>query len=145
MQNELTDEFYFVKRFFADGRFEEEDHVMKLMGYEMQWTKDPKHGNAMAMYPYHMSDTIDSVWLEDRQVRVAMYKIVREMEKLHRLGYMHMDIKPANIVVDVEEDHEGELRSRKCKISIIDWNLANTYFRGAEYTFRRGTRCTMAP
>jgi hypothetical protein len=58
---------------------------------------------------------------------------------------MHMDIKTQNVIVDVITHPEGQKITQKSHTTIIDWNLANPYYVGAFYPFRRGTACTMAP
>lgn len=31
---------------------------------------------------------------------MVLYKTIRELNRAHQLGYMHLDIKPSNIVVE---------------------------------------------
>ena len=145
MQDINTSRFYIAKRFFKDGRFNEEEFIMRHMGYEMTWTKDPHYNNTMALYPFGEVATVDEVMTNQQEARIIIYKIVRQLHRSHQLGIIHMDIKPANIIVDVVKDEDGQYITKKTEVTIIDWNLANPYYVGADYSFRRGTPCTMAP
>ena len=55
-----------------------------------------------------------------------------------------MDIKPLNIIIDSAYE-DGDYVTKKSKVMIIDWNLVNFYYEGAEFNFRRGTSCYQAP
>lgn len=113
MQDIDTSKFYIAKRFFKDGRFNEEEFIMKNLGYEMAWTLDSYYNNTMALYPFNEVATIDEAIADNQQARIIIYKIVRQLYQSHQLGIIHMDIKPANVIVDVERDEEGELTTKK--------------------------------
>ena len=73
-----------------------------------------------------------------------MYKIILELNRTVSKGFFHMDIKPLNIIVDSTYE-DGDYVTKKSKIMVIDWNLVNFYYEGAQFNFRRGTSCYQAP
>ena len=73
-----------------------------------------------------------------------MYKIIFEMNKIHRKGIIHSDIKPSNVIIDVKVRKRKEI-TEKIDIKIIDWNLAVTYYQGKKFNRFQGTPKYMAP
>lgn len=113
MQDIDTSKFYIAKRFFKEGRFNEEEFIMRSLNYEVAWTRDPHYNNTIALYPFNEVATVDEVLTSQQEARIVIYKIVRQLYRSHQLGIAHMDIKPANIIVDVERDPDGQSYTKK--------------------------------
>ena len=97
----------------------------------------PGHHPTMALYPQKNGVSMDSLHAPDDQLPLILYKICREMQKAHRIGIMHSDIKMANILVLEEEDSYGA--------QLIDFNLAGFYYPGYYEPLKKGTPGYYAP
>lgn len=62
------------------------------------------------------------------------------MDKIHRAGIIHNDIKMGNILVN-----SMGLNFKFYEIQIIDWNLAMFYYTGLDDNSKRGTVCYYSP
>jgi RIO-like serine/threonine protein kinase len=91
---------YIAKRYFKQNVFREENFIMRRMGYEVRWAKDPKYNNTISLFPYRETKNLKEVVLEREKFKLAMYKTILELDKTHKQGFIHMDVKPINIVVD---------------------------------------------
>jgi len=86
---------------------------MNNLGYDIQWMRDPHYNNTIALYPFNDVATVEEVMMNQQEARIIIYKIFRQLHRAHQLGIMHMDIKPANIIVDVVMDEYGQYISKK--------------------------------
>ena len=65
---------------------------------------------------------------------------MKELEKSHKAGIIHNDIKMGNILVNSEGEH-----FKSCEVELIDWNLASFYYTGVDINNKRGTVCYYSP
>ena len=54
----------------------------------------------------------------DEDLRYYMYKLLKAVDFAHSKGIIHRDIKPGNIMIDLE----------KRQLRLIDWGLADFYY-----------------
>ena len=62
------------------------------------------------------------------------------MDKCHKAGIVHNDIKMGNILVNSLGPN-----FKFYELQLIDWNLARFYFSGFSENTKRGTVCYYAP
>lgn len=55
--------------------------------------------------------------LEDHDIRLYLYKILKALDYSHSHGIMHRDVKPLNIVINHQQK----------QLRLIDWGLADFY------------------
>jgi len=68
-------------------------------------------------------------------IRVLMYRLLFTLNECHKLGIMHRDVKPGNM-----------LFSKDCKrLKLIDWGLSDLYFPAKSYSVRVSTLRYKAP
>ena len=73
--------------------------------------------------------------LDLNDIRVLMYQILNCLNECHKLGVMHRDIKPGNIIIGPD----------KLKATLIDFGLADLYYPETAYTTRVSTLRYKAP
>jgi casein kinase II subunit alpha len=73
--------------------------------------------------------------LGDLELRFYMYELLKALDVCHSNGIMHRDVKPMNIVVNLETK---ELR-------LIDWGLSDFYLPGFDYNVRVASRPYKGP
>ena len=71
----------------------------------------------------------------DFDVRFYILEIMKGLDYCHSKGVMHRDLKPGNVMIDVE----------KRKVRIIDWGLAEYYHKAMDYNVRVATRHYKGP
>ena len=71
----------------------------------------------------------------DYEMRYYLFKIMQGLDYAHSQGIMHRDIKPQNILVDLN----------KKQVRIIDWGLGAFYYPKHNYSVRVATRAFKAP
>ena len=64
-----------------------------------------------------------------------MYELLKALDYMNSKGIMHLDIKPANIVID----------PIKRKLTLIDFGCASFYTHGARQSSKVGTRAFKPP
>jgi serine/threonine protein kinase len=42
-----------------------------------------------------------------RELKIVLYKVIRQLKKAHDMGFFHMDIKPLNILVDYVQEGDS--------------------------------------
>lgn len=65
---------------------------------------------------------------------------MKELDRLHRSGICHHDMKLGNILVNSKG---ADFKFYEAQI--IDWNIANFYFKGYDEVGKHGTMCYYAP
>ena len=78
-------------------------------------------------------DLIDTVGQKD--VKKIIYQILQGLLHCHEKGIVHRDIKPQNLLIDIE--------TLNTKIS--DWGLAEYYLPETEYNVRVASRHFKGP
>lgn len=73
--------------------------------------------------------------LEDKDIRVYMYKLFEALDYAHSHGIMHRDVKPLNIVINHDQK----------QLRLIDWGLADFYKPEQEYNVRVASRYYKGP
>lgn len=73
--------------------------------------------------------------IEASQIKQIMFQLFEALDFCHSKGVMHRDIKPQNIIVDLE----------KGKTKLIDWGLAEFYHLNKEYNLRVASRPYKGP
>lgn len=68
--------------------------------------------------------------LNDDDLRNYMYQTLKGLDYAHSKGVIHRDVKPQNILIDVENK----------KLRLIDWGLAAFYYPNHQYSVRVATR-----
>lgn len=109
----------------------------------MKWHKednDPKK-STIADYPSKESIVLRNFHLgSPHEVAVGFYKICRELEKAHRKGIIHNDVKMGNILMYSVGEGLQVMNAQ-----LIDWNLATFYSKGYESNRKKGTVCYYSP
>ena len=73
--------------------------------------------------------------LEERDIRIYLYKLMMALDYCHAHGIMHRDVKPLNIVINHQEK----------RLRLIDWGLADYYKPDQEYNVRVASRYYKGP
>ncbi|XP_030765888.1 casein kinase II subunit alpha-like isoform X1 [Sitophilus oryzae] len=73
--------------------------------------------------------------LSEEDTRYYLYEVLKALDFCHSNGIMHRDVKPHNLIVDLENR----------KIRLIDWGLAEFYHPGVEYNVRVASRYFKGP
>jgi serine/threonine protein kinase len=62
------------------------------------------------------------------------------MDKIHRAGVIHHDIKLGNIMVNARSPD-----FKFYEVQLIDWNIAVMFFKGFDGNGKSGTKCYYSP
>lgn len=73
--------------------------------------------------------------LTDFEIRFYTYELLKALDYCHSMGIMHRDVKPHNIVVNLETR----------TLRLFDWGLAEFYHPGQTYNVRVASRYYKAP
>ncbi|KAF7263979.1 casein kinase II subunit alpha-like isoform X2 [Rhynchophorus ferrugineus] len=73
--------------------------------------------------------------LSEEDTRYYLFEVLKALDFCHSNGIMHRDVKPHNLIVDLENR----------KIRLIDWGLAEFYHPGQEYNVRVASRYFKSP
>eukprot|EP00798_Chlamydomonas_sp_ICE-L_P021682 gene21682-28705_t len=73
--------------------------------------------------------------LKPEVVQLLLYKLISALNFTHSKGYMHLDIKPRNVMVDPGTH----------KLRLVDWNEAERYVPGEMYSVKVMTLQYKAP
>lgn len=76
---------------------------------------------------------------EPNDVRNAMLQVLRGLDHVHSHGYMHRDMKPANILL------HSNIALSEARLALCDFGSARKYFKDKNYTAMVGTLCYRAP
>ncbi len=94
----------------------------------------------MAIFPQKESIIIRKLEFDGREAPLIFYKILKELEKSHRAGIIHNDIKMGNIMVNSIGPNY-----KFYELELIDWNLASFYYTGLDSDIKKGTVCYYSP
>lgn len=76
---------------------------MNMMNYDVKWHREDNNPNksTLASYPSRESVVLSDVEVfQVEDFAVIFYKICRELDKAHRRGLIHDDIKMGNILIN---------------------------------------------
>eukprot|EP01083_Nonionella_stella_P035925 98003_1 len=73
--------------------------------------------------------------LDANDLKHYMYETLKGLDYAHSKGVIHRDIKPQNILIDIETK----------RLRLIDWGLAAFYYPNHQYSVRVATRAYKAP
>jgi casein kinase II subunit alpha len=73
--------------------------------------------------------------LDDFDIRLYLFKLLKALDYSHSHGIMHRDVKPLNIVIN----HAAK------QLRLIDWGLADFYKPEQEYNVRVASRYYKGP
>lgn len=73
--------------------------------------------------------------LTDHEIRFYVLQLLKALDFCHSMGVMHRDVKPHNIIVNLE----------KRVLRLVDWGLAEFYHPGQAYNVRVASRYYKSP
>jgi casein kinase II subunit alpha len=99
--------------------------------------RDPITSTISLVTEYHHSDSPRTIFpkLKIPEIRILIWQLLQSLDCCARLGVMHRDVKPGNLLISREEK----------SISLIDWGLADLYYPERAYTVRVSTLRYKAP
>ena len=108
-------------------------NVIPLVGV----VKDPLTSTISLITKYQMSENPRNLYpkLDIDEIRILMYKLLQALDETAKLGIMHRDVKPGNILISAD----------KKDLELIDWGLADYYFPKKPYTTHVSTMRYKAP
>lgn len=130
---------FIAKRYADEQDYRIDNYLTKQMGDEIYWTRDRRQGGLLSLQEFISTKNWKGVVLSHREFKLTLYKIVYELDRMHRIGWMHRDIKPLNVVV--EEANTTYSR----QVRLIDWNGATQYYLGVRHDELFGTKCYKSP
>lgn len=77
---------------------------------------------------------------DGKEAPLVFYKLLKEMDKCHKAGIVHNDIKMGNVLIN-----SIGLNFKFYELQLIDWNLAKFYYKGMDELSKRGTVCYYSP
>ena len=102
--------------------------IFESVGDQHQWLSHKGRPPVMSAEDVNPS-------LSKEEVRYYMHRVLLTLEKIHRRGIMHRDLKPRNIIID---------RSTKT-VKLIDFGHADIMMAGKQYSNRVSSRSFKAP
>lgn len=129
----ISQTYYAAKRYFNYTHNPFYNSAIKILGIDTKWMKDPIYKNDIELFEYKNGTSWRSLNLSSFELKVVLLKIISRLKTAHQMGFIHMDIKPKNILVS------------KLDVQIIDWSGVTTYYLGQKMDYRYGTGCYMAP
>lgn len=98
----------------------------------------------VSIHPFNDVVNLSDIRVTSREVKIIMYKLLKEVNQAHQKGIIHSDIKPENILIDAKR-MEDFLVTEKMIVDLIDWNLAAFYYPGKAFSRASGTPPFKAP
>lgn len=80
--------------------------------------------------------------LEQEDIKYFIYHTLKGLDYAHSCGIVHRDIKPPNVMMDIQEKMNGE---RHRMLKIVDWGLADFYEPAKRFNCRVATRYYKGP
>lgn len=96
--------------------------VQKVIGY----LRYPLNNSLLFVSPFYLSHHFEKYYLNisESDLKVYMSEILKSLDCIHSKGVMHRDVKPQNILFDLDTK----------KLTIIDFGLAEIYVPGKVYS-----------
>lgn len=122
---------------------------MKKLNYSIRWAKDcssyecqmdEDSFNTLSIFPHKESIVLRKIEFEERDAPLLFYKILKELDRAHRAGIIHNDLKLGNIMINSLGPE-----FKFYEVQLIDWNLASFYYTGLDVSGKKGTICYYAP
>lgn len=102
--------------------------IFERVGEQYQWLSHK--GRPPTLGPEEANPS-----LSNKEVKWFMHHLLKTLEKVHRRGIMHRDLKPRNVIID---------RSTR-KLKLIDFGHADIMLAGKQYSNRVSSRSFKAP
>ena len=83
------------------------------------------HGDKIDFLRHHNSSEVD----HNRIIRMSQ-QIIKSLEKLHSIGYVHCDIKPQNILFNNPEEEKDTISEEfiaESMYTLIDFGICTKY------------------
>lgn len=96
--------------------------IQKVIGY----LRYPLNNSFLFVSPFYPSHPFEKYYLHisESDVKIYMSEVLKILDSIHSKGVMHRDIKPQNILFDLDTK----------KLTIIDFGLADIYVPGKVYS-----------
>lgn len=79
----------------------------------------------------NLKELVNQGELKEHEFLLVLSKLVKLVQQLHSMGYVHGDLKPENTLVKVEEQ-KG--KGRTLKVYLIDFQFSHKIFRRGKLT-----------
>ena len=99
--------------------------------------RDPDSLSIALIMNYNENDNVKTIadQMTTKDIAIYIYGVLKALAYAHKLGIMHRDVKPGNIMWN---------QTTK-EVSLIDWGLAEFYKPGEEYQVRVATKHYKGP
>ena len=94
-----------------------------------------EHAGVNSQWLCHPTGAEKGTYLKEEEIQYYLYHLLIALDRLHRCGIMHRDVKPRNVLIDTN--------SRT--LMLIDLGLADFYLPDTDYNVRVASRHYKSP
>lgn len=82
---------------------------MKKLNYSIRWAKDcnshecqldSEKFNTLSIFPFKESIVLRKIQFDGNEAALIFYKALKELDKSHKAGIVHNDLKMGNIMIN---------------------------------------------